>query len=169
MAKRSDQLIGPANIGDRTIQLVETMFTLDLDDLRGENERVGALSGWFAEWAARAKRRAGDLELALEVTTAALALEKRQHLVRQGEKSTEDHIKNLVRTDPRYAEAYRAWLDAQEVADKVESAKFTVARNHENLGHFAPLLFSEMAARRGPRELPQVESQPPVRTPMRRN
>jgi hypothetical protein len=170
--KGERRLISQIDIGDRTVHLVESLARIDLDNLHEEVETTGEVALWWGNFSAQAKRRAADFKLALEILEAQLSLEKRQQILKQGEKITEDFVKNLLRTDPRYAEASRAYLDAQEAADKIESAKFTIARKQENLSALTPLLFPEEGARRvGERvsaALPVATTHAPTtRTPVR--
>jgi len=160
-------LIARVDVGNRTIDLVGSLGRIDLDNLAEETQTTGMVALWWGDFAARAKKRASTFELRKDVVWAQLSMEKRQDLLQRAEKSTEDLVRSMITTDLRYQQAYTEWLQAVEDADKIESAKFTIARKQSTLEALAPLLFQEHAARRPPvLDLPQATTIAPVRTPV---
>lgn len=159
-------LIANVDVGNRTIELVDGLGRIDLDNMAEETQETGAVALWWGDFAARAKKRAGQFGLRKDVVRAQLSMEKRQELVQRGEKITEGLVDSMITTDLRYQQAYNEWLQAVEDADKIESAKFTIARKQSTLQALAPLLFQEHAARRPPVVDPVATTNAPVRTPV---
>lgn len=148
MRKGKGDVFGSINRGDgRTTEVVESLGRLDLDNLVGESTEIGAESIWFGEVAARAKKAARDLRMALEVARANAGKHARLDLVGRGERVTDAHVKELTDTHPSVLTAHAAWSQAEYEADLAESAKYAIARKHDHVKELTGLLTQEMGAR----------------------
>src|SRR5229473_1884121 len=133
-----DHQIAQVDIGTRTINMVESLGRIDMDNLREEIEETGAIALWWGDYSARARRLANDLKFQSEIVHAEVAQMVRREMVKKGERVTEDQVKEQCRLDTTYQAAYRAYLDAEADAEKIESAKFTIARKQSTCEALAP-------------------------------
>jgi len=142
------------NLGDRAVEITESLGRIDLDNLRDEVQDAGALSVFYGSLHARAKRRASEAELTRDTVAAELRKRLRGAAFGRGEKVTETALADLAETHQDYQEAAKRHLKLQEQADILEGVKFTIARKQSTCEALVSLLVQEELARREPR-IPQ--------------
>jgi hypothetical protein len=161
-----DRTIANLDIGDRTVNLVESLARIDLDNLSRETEEIGVTALWWGHLAAQARRRANELEFVRDHIKAELGKEARIKLKQMGERVTEDGVKEIVMLDPRYKVAFDRHLDAEAAANTIDSAKFTIARKQSHMEALTPLLLAEHNANQAPRYGPDPGMPVIPRTPV---
>jgi hypothetical protein len=134
--------------GGRAVEIANSLGRINLDNLRDEIQETGAEAMWFGTLSAQARRVANEAKLDLDIFTAQLDQEYRRQSEARAVKATEDNIKSQVKLDPRYRTKYVEYLQAEEKASVVESAKFTIARKQSTLENLVGLLIAEEAATR---------------------
>lgn len=140
------------DLGDRTVQVVDGLGRIDMDNLREETEEAGAQCLWFGTLHARAKKRADAAKLARDVQAATIAKQVRAVAIGRAERPTDKTVADAVLLHPDYQRAAHVYLDAQEQADVLENVKFTLARKQDTCRALAAITADEHFARQGPRD-----------------
>jgi len=127
-------------------EIVESLGRIDFGHLALEVEETGAEVLWWGEVAAKATRRANDLERQMDYVQADLRRKVRAGATARLEKMTVDAVDDEVTVHPVYQQAIKDYHAALEDAQKSENAKFTIARKQEQLQGYASRVLAELAA-----------------------
>jgi hypothetical protein len=121
---------------------------IDLDRLPEEFADAGSDAIWWGELAAQAKRRAGELKVRLDILKAQLGSTARAQAIARAERPTDRAVEEVAIQQPEYWQAQTAWLEAQEHAEILESAKYALVRKQSALESLGNLVVQELQATR---------------------
>jgi hypothetical protein len=157
-------------VESRSYELVDSLGKINLDNLSEEISETGAEQIWWGILSAQARKRSRIAEFNAKQVRARRRRHFRKEATDRGETPgrglfTNDAIDDAVNLDAEYIKALHDEFDAEEAANVVESAKFTIIRKNENLGHLAGVVAQELAAKREPGAFKRPIDVPPRRVP----
>lgn len=151
MKRRSTDIDMPADLGDRVIQVTQSLGRIDLDNLGEEIEESGAWATFYGMMSARATRRADTAEALKDEMFARAKLRAREDAQRRSVRLTDEQAKELASVDADYLAAQKEWIARKEAAKLVESTMFTLGRKQATCQELVRLLTEERLAHLPPK------------------
>jgi hypothetical protein len=130
-------------VNGREIEIVDRIGRIDLDDIAGEIEGVGAEQVWWSVLAAHARHASNVAKLTLDTVRAELGREKRKLFEALGQKITEAKVDEEVNLDTRFQAASLKHFDAIRDADIAEGVKYVCVQKARSSEALAPILTRE--------------------------
>jgi hypothetical protein len=153
--RRKSEKLGTVKMTGREIDVTDAMGRIDFNNLALEAEEAGAVATWWNEVAAITRRRARELEHNKDVIFAELRRASRAGGVARMEKITVDSVDDEAMVHPRYQQAVREWIEAEEAAEKAESHKFTVSHKQQTLREYSSRVIEVLKALGPPASAPR--------------